>query len=378
MKTTNLFALLLLLSASAAWAQDFATRMAETYRATDRNYDIDCYYSYNKTWQLASPLGETVRDSQSLSRTFSIDNGRRLVKMDFRLLVNDGRIVYEALFDGRHLSTARLKNRDFYLAPLADRAFSGEFELNKLMCSVNFAYAMPFALDDGDYHINVHPHTVYDWQNRLKEKTEKYLNDPSYKSLILLEAGNGRGNLVNIFDFFSGKEPNLQLPKYPSSLTEVPVDVPMVVSPAGNSRYDIRAENEINITYTGGNHNYCIWNSARHILENLLNSHATAAVNFRYDMSAIVAQQRGVERTGINFPRSSVNKSNLLRDLLSDKKLQETYHKNYMYYFADWLADEYIGMYRTYTVDYEAEGFKKTVTFQGKGTRDLKVTFRYF
>lgn len=362
----------------AAWGQDFATRMAETYRATDRNYDIDCYYSYNKTWQLATPVSNTTRDSQTLSRSFSIDNGRRMVKMDFRLLISAGKVAYEALFDGRHLSTAKLKTRDFYLAPLADKTFSAEFELNKLMCSVNFAYAEPLTLEDGDYHINVHPHTVYDWQNRLKGPIEKYLSDPSFTSIILLEAGNGRGNMVNIFDFFAGKEPNLPEPKYPSSLVNVPAEVPLIVSPAGNSRYEIRAQNEINVTYTGGNHNYCIWNSARHILENLLNSHSTATVNFRYDMSAIVAQVRGVERTGINFPRASVGRSNLLKDLLSDKTVQPTYHKNYMYYFADWLADEYIGMYRTYTVDYEAEGFKKTVTFQGKGTRDLKVTFRYF
>jgi hypothetical protein len=246
------------------------------------------------------------------------------------------------------------------------------------MCSVNFAYALPFVLEDGNYHINVHPHTIYDWQNRLKEPIEKYLSDETYKSIILLEADNVRGNKVNIPNFFAGKEPGLTLPNYPSSLVNVPYETPLIVSPAGNSRYDIRAENEINITFTGGNHNYCIWNSARHILENLLNSRSSATVNFRYDMSAIVAQVRGVERTGINFPRSSVARSNLLRDLLSDKAVQVTYHKNYLHYFSTWLADEYIGMYRTYTVDYEGPGFKEVRTYNGHGTRDLKVTFRYF
>jgi hypothetical protein len=184
--------------------------------------------------------------------------------------------------------------------------------------------------------------------------------------------------MVSISDFFAGKEPKLPETNLPSTLENVPLSIPMIVSPAGNSRYDIKAEKEINVIYTGGNHNYCIWNSARHILENLLNSRSNAKVNFRYDMSAIVAQVRGVERTGINFPRASVKKSNLLKDLLADKSVQATYHKNYMYYFADWLADEYQGMFRTYTVDYEAEGFKKTVTFKGQGTRDLYITFRYF
>lgn len=377
MKTTFVLSFILLL-VSSAWAQDFATRMAQTYRDTDKNYDIDCYYSYNKTWKLITPKSDTVKGNSTLTRSFEVDSGDYTVNMDFRLSIQNGKVIYEALFEGKYLSTAPLKTRDFYLAPVSDANFSKEFELNKLMCSVNFAYALPYNLDDGDYHINVHPHTVYDWQNKLKEPIEKYLNDNKFQSLLLLEAGNVRGNSVNILDFFAGKEPNLVMPNYPSTLVNVPMATPIIVSPAGNSRYVITAEREINVTFTGGNHNYCIWNVARHISENLLNSKSSAVVNFKYDMSAIVAQQRGVERTGINFPRGSVNRSNLLKDLLADTSIQKTYHTNYLFYFSKWLADEYIGMYKTYTVDYEGPGFKEVRTYKGNGTRDLKITFRYF
>jgi hypothetical protein len=363
---------------AVAQTPDFSSRMAETYRATDHNYDLDCYYSYNKTWQLATPKETTVKGNNILSRTFELDNGTRQIDFVFSVKLDQGKVIYTGNFDRKVSVLGPVKRRQFYLPQLSDKGLQTEFETNKLMCDVNFAYAEPFPLYDGDYHINVHPHTVYDWQNRLKSIVENYLNDNKYTSLILLDAGNSRGNSVSIPDFFAGKEPNLVVPDYPSKLEQVPAEIPLIVSPAGNSRYEILAQNEINVTYTGGNHNYCIWNSARHILENLLNSRSTTAVNFRYDMSAIVAQVRGVERTGINFPRGSVAKSNLLKDLLSDKTLQAKYHKNYMYYFAEWLADEYSGMFRTYTVDYEAEGFKRTVTFQGKGTRDLKITFRYF
>lgn len=378
MKTKIFFTLFLLLGSAASWAQDFTARMVEAYRETDRNFDLDCYYSYNKTYQLITPVQDTVKGQNSLSRKFEIENGKRSIELEFGVRIEEGKVIYEALFDRRSSVRGNLKQRDFYLPALSDRSLQNEFETNKIMCSVNFAYALPFILEDGNYHINVHPHTIYDWQNRLKAPIEKYLNDTEFTSVILLEAGNVRGNQVNIFDFFAGKEPELGLPSYPSTLVNVPLSVPLVVSPAGNSRYDIRAEKEINVTYTGGNHNYCIWNSARHILENLLNSRSSAVVNFRYDMSAIVAQPRGVERTGINFPRGSVAKSNLLKDLLSDKTVQATYHKNYLHYFSKWLADEYIGMYRTYTVDYEGPGYKEIRVYQGNGTRDLKITFRYF
>lgn len=352
--------------------------MNETYLETDRQYDLDCIYSYNKEWKLITPKTMTVKGADTLKRTFYVDNGARKVELNFAVKIKDGKIVYEASFDGRHQITGKLGRRDFYLPALTDRNFQNEYETNKIMCSVNFAYAQPYVLDDGYYHISVHPHKIYDWQNLLKAPIENYLSDDRYTSIVLLEAGNVRGNLVNIFDFFAGKEPGLVMPVYPSSLDTIPENVALVVSPAGNSRYEIVADREINVTYTGGNHNYCIWNSARHILENLLNSNSSASVTFRYDTSAIVAQVRGVEGLGLNFPKKSVAKSNLLKNLLADTTVQQTYHKNYLHYFSTWLAAEYVGMFRTYTVDYEGPGYKEVRTFQGKGTRDLKVTFRYY
>ncbi len=377
-KAILLSSFLLLAGTAHSWAQDFAARMNQTYLETDRQYDLDCIYSYNKEWKLITPRTLTVKGTDSLTRSFYVDNGSRKVVLNFAVKIKDGKALYEASFDGRHQITGKLSRREFYLPALTDRNFQNEYETNKILCSVNFAYAQPFVLDDGYYHINVHPHKIYDWQNRLKAPIEEYLNDERYTSVILLEAGNLRGNQVNIFNFFAGKEPGLAMPVYPSSLETVPERVPLVVSPAGNSRYEIVADREINVTYTGGNHNYCIWNSARHILENLLNSNSNASVTFRYDTSAIVAQVRGVEKLGLNFPRASVAKSNLLKDLLADTTIQKTYHKNYLYYFSTWLADEYIGMFKTYTVDYEGPGYKEVRTFQGKGTRDLKVTFRYY
>lgn len=373
------FFAILLLGLPAAWAGDFASRMKEAYLATDKNFEIDCFYSYNKTWKLVTPVGLTRKTSETLSRVFEVDSGNRKTSLVFMLKQENGKLVYEALFGGVHRSSGRLRGRDFIPAAIADTNFSTEFELSRLRCAVNLADAKAYPLYDGDHHISVHPHDVYDWQKRLKIPVETYLNDPSFTSVILLEAGNLRGHKINLLDFFADKTPELPVPQYPTSLTNVPDSIPLIVSPAGNSRYLIRAWDEINVTYTGGNHNYCIWNSARHILEDLLNSRMNPRVNFRYDTAAIVAQPRGVERTGINFPKAATNRSNLLRDLLADTAVDAaTYHKNYLYYFSNYLANEYVGMYRTYTVDYAAPGFKETRTFQGKGTRDIVVTFRYF
>ena len=97
-----MFSLLLLGASVSSYAQDFAARMNETYLETDRNYDLDCYYSYNKEWKLVTPRTTTVKGADTLSRSFYVDNGVRRISFDFAVKIQDGKIVYEAALDGKH------------------------------------------------------------------------------------------------------------------------------------------------------------------------------------------------------------------------------------------------------------------------------------
>lgn len=327
--------------------------------------------------KLISPVSETRKDSDSISRDFIIETPDKVIPMTFKLNRNKGKFEYLVLLDQIHSSQGRFKRREFYIAPLRDQEFAEEFETSKIYCSVNFAYAYPHELVDGNYHFNVHPHLKYDWQKRLKAPVEKYLNDSSYQSVIFLEAGNYRGNLVNIHSFLDGLDYTLPPIPVDSDLEVVPEDVPLIVSPAGNNRFDFKVQKEINITFTGGNHNYCIWNVTRHVLENLMNSKSQARVNFSYDTKSIVAQIRGVEGMGINFSRGAVNRSNLLKDLLSGPHVQEKYHSAWLKYFRGYLAEEYSGMYKTFKINYQAEGFETSIILNGNGERDLEVNFSY-
>ena len=243
---------------------------------------------------------------------------------------------------------------------------------------MNIAYAYPFEIKDGNYHFNVHPHKIYDWQSRLRETTEKYLNDPYYSSVIFLETGNRRGDLVNVHKIFDNIDYKLPETKPDTALVNVPLDVPLVVSPAGNNRFEIKAVNEINITFTGGNHNYCIWNVTRHVIENLMNSLSEAKVKFSYDTKSIVAQPRGIEGLGIDFNKREINRSNLLHDLLKNKSIQARYHSEYLRYFKDYIGKEYSGMYRTYKINYKAEGFEADVVLEGQGHKSIEISFSYF
>lgn len=362
------------------FAQTFAERVTETYLQTDKNYDIECFYSYNKTLKMIVPMGKTTKGPDHLSREFLIEGNGQKLPMNFLLRRVGRNFEYQVVINNEHLSTAKLGRRDFHIAPIKDQEFAKAFETSQIRCKVNFAYAYPQVLNDGNYHFSVHPHKTYDWQSRLKDVVEGYLNDPNYQSIILLETGNHRGELVNIHHFLDGLDYKLPANKVDSDLVNVPVEVPLIVSPAGNSRYEIRAEREINITFSGGNHNYCIWNATRHVIENLMKSKSQARINFYYDTKAIVAQPKGIEGEGldINFNRRDVKRSNLLKDLLARKEIQARYHASYLEYFRDFIGNQFSGMYKTYKINYKAEGFETTVTLQGQGTREIEVSLFYF
>lgn len=371
------FILLASLIPGVVFAQTFHERAAALYLETDKNFDLDCHYSFNSKFKLITPVSETTKGANSISRDFIIENTERSVPMNFMVKRVERDIYYSIQFDGKYLSTGKLGKRDFFIAPSNDKTFNAEFETTSIYCSVNFAYAYPYELRDGNYHFSVHPHKTYDWQSRLKAPIEAYLNNPDYKSIILLETGNYRGNLVNIHHFLDGVDYKLPATSVDSALENVPTETDLIVSPAGNNRFDFKVQNEINITFSGGNHNYCIWNATRHVIESLMLSKSEARIQFNYDTKAIVAQIRGVEGLRLNFPRRDVNRSNLLSDLLKNNDNVKQYHDNYISYFSGYLARRFKGQYKTYTIHYKAEGYSRTVVLEGNGSRQLEVVMNY-
>lgn len=356
----------------------FQQRVQDTYFKTDKNYALDCLYGTNDKFQIIYPTTETKRTSSTLERSFIIETATRKIPMDFVVRRNEKKFEYIITVDKQYLSTGPLKLREFQPNPLSNPQINSEVDLSRLLCQVNLATEHPYPLKDGNYHINVHPHLRYDYMRKLKTVTENYLADPRYESLVLLETTNYRGNSINLHDFFNGVDYRLKQTEMDVVLTEVPEDVPLLVSPAGNSEYIFDVDKEINITFTGGNHNYCIWNVTRHVILGLLRSKSTAVINFNYDSSAIVAQKRGVEGLGLDFPKSDISRSNLLKDLLQNKSIIDRYHRNWLWYFQNTLGNRYVGQYKTYTINYKAPGWTKTVVMNGKGSRDLVVNITIF
>lgn len=351
--------------------------MKEAYLATDKQFDIECRYAFNQKFKLITPVSETTKGKDFIQREFIIENETRSVPMSFTLREVNKRFEFTIEFDNKHVSVGRLQKREFYIPPPRDNSFSNEFEASRITCAINFAYALPYTLTDGNYHIAVHPHQIYDWQSLLKNQIESYLNDSQLKSMVLLETGNYRGNLVNISSFLAGMDYKLPQVSYPSDLTQVPADTLLIVSPAGHNRYSFMAENELIVTFTGGNHNYCIWNNTREILESFMKSKSQAKVTIYYDTKAIVAQARGIEGFRFNFPKQDINRSNLLKNLFKNKENTLNYHSNYHRYFKGIFFKEFIGMFKTVKLNYQAIDYAQTDIIQGQGLRDLEINLIY-
>lgn len=356
----------------------FQERARLAYLQADKNYSLDCNYGTNASFQIINPVSTTKKTSTTLERSFVIETTKRKIPLDFVLRRTGRKYDYEILIDKKYLSSGNLKYREFQPSPISNQVVSAEIDLPRLLCHVNLAAAHPYPLTDGHYHINVHPHSRYDFMRKLKTITEKYLRDPRFESLILLETTNGRGNSVRLDDFFDGVDYRLKQTEMDIILSDVAEDIPLVVSPAGNSEYIFNVDKELNVTYTGGNHNYCIWNSTRHIILGLLRSKSSAVINFNYDSSAIVAQRKGVEGLGLDFPKGDHARSNLLKDLLENKAIVDRYHRNWLWYFQNTLGKRYAGLYKSYTINYQAVGWQKTVVMNGTGSRDLIVNINIF
>lgn len=278
----KLFCTLVILFSISTFAQTQEQRVKQTYFDNDKNYELSCYYISPKDFKLIIATTKTIRQYGELKRNFKIRANGKIIDLEFKLTKSKRRegkysftfnhdlqisgdikkksaLIYSNGKNSFYIPTKKIEKRN--------RNFVYQNEINKISCKVNFAMEKKLKITDSDneLHINVHPLDKYDRSKLTLNKVENYYGNSSYKSYVLLEEGNFKGNLVDLSDFLDMKEYKLVKNEYPMSVL-IPASVELKVSPAGHNRYDFRALNDIEITYTGGNHNYCMWNNTREVL----------------------------------------------------------------------------------------------------------------
>lgn len=388
----KIFFIFLALFSFCTLAQTQRERINQAYNKNDQNYELSCFYFGASHFKLIKPVGKTNRTFGELKRNFEIFSNNKNVYFELKVSSSkkkEGK--YSFRFDNGLNINGEISRKSaliyhngkkiFYIPTKRIekryKKFILQNEIYKISCEVNFAMEKKIEITDLDneLHINVHPHDKYDKAKLTVNKAEKYYANSSYKSYVLLEEGNFKGNLVDLSDFLEMKEYKLVRNYFPVSVT-IPTSVELKVSPAGHNRYEFKAHNNVEITYTGGNHNYCMWNNTRRVLMSYMRSMTEAKLTINYDVAAIVVQARGL--VGLNFNSVSLDKNNLLKDVFNaDTSQAREYTKKYYDYFVDVFFGPYKGLFKQVIIENQSVYGTYTKRINGSGKRHLHIILNY-
>ena len=364
-------------------------RIIDTYLLTDKFYDIDCYiFKASKNVQITAK-NKTRFLKQKLERDFSVKYKSHILNFNVSLFPHSNEeAAYKVRFEGGDSFGGIIDTnfkKGFYLEPASNNANINRYELNKLYCKINFAESNKTIINNSSIklHINVHPHSNYDLFSETIKLTQNMHNNLKYKSMLLLEEEiDGKGNLVDLSDFLkTGLVPKLPLLSYQTEI-KIPMTTELIVSAAGHNRYLFNSDlDTIEINYTGGNHNYCIWNNTRKLLTALIRSDSKSSLVINFHTKAIVAQRSGII-DGLSFKRKAMKDTRLLRTIFdNDTKTAAKYITNYFYYFSTSFINRngFDAHYRTLTISTFSKMplVEKTITLKGNGERDLNIILNY-
>lgn len=391
---------LLLLVSSHLYANDFMSlqreRIHQAYLKNNQRVDIDCKV-HDQSYNLKSitDLSETkfVKNS-SIQKSFRLSNYQNEF-LDFEITVrpdaNKGSYQINYLNDsalsemGSIQTSVTYNAENFNFKNKKEIRFSSssylytKWRLADVRCHVEFAFNKKVNIsdDNNQYHISVHPHSFYDLRNLLTRPINRYLENPNYQSLVLLEDKNGPDVFVDVNDFLRTGKTNIKMFNFDKVLVKIPLRADLVVSPAGHNRYLYSTKKEVTVTYTGGNHNYCIWNNTRNLLKAYFQGSSDAPLNINYDLNAIVVQRRGI-RGNLSMGRREFRKTNLLGKLFQlNSSRAQRYHSDYFSYFSGVHNSPFRDHFSQLVISYHSQHFSKKVVIKGSGKRKLRVNFNY-
>ena len=346
--------------------------LSDIYESNNKYFELECTYFSPSSHKVINPVTETIYSTQYATRSFILITPREEANLKLDVLMKDEKAYAQVYLRNKlyyEKEIKKIKDREFYLPyPKGNN----NLELQDVFCEINFAEQKPVEIT-GEIHLNIHPHTAYDY-NKLTVPGANALTE-KYPTMVMLEDGNYKGNLVNLENFLITGNISIGQ-KYWELTGDFDNRVNYVVSPAGHNRFLWNSKLETNIHYTGGNHNYCIWNNTRNILRSYFKSESDRAVNIIFHMDSIVAQIGGIIG-GLSIPRRLYRKSPLIKDLLANEKISEEYVKSYHHYFVSTYINEFNGYFKNLTITtyFGDKVLKKS--FKGKGLYNKEINFIY-
>lgn len=373
MKLFLMFSLLASSFALTTWAKD---PVIDAYLRNDRDYRIRCEFEDKTNFirSIRTASAPVFKAGHSMNQRFVLETIRGDHDFMLKVFNFNGRPSYELIMDGKKQIGRVEEGNNRYLKK--QMRFSGPL-MEKVTCYAEFATEPLFPLSDGKYHINVHPHQSFDVRGGSVPATNLVYQDTRLTHIMLLEDNNFKESGVNLFNFLNTGALNIQPTRPSPIMVSYPSSTSILVSPAGVNRYDLRAQDEITIYYTGGNHNYCMFNNITQVLDSLMRSHHSPKLNLVFKQAAIVLQRRGTA-DGLSFGRwSRIRRSNLFTYVMEDRELQQSYHTAYFRNFADKYFANFSHRFQEVLIDYQAPHYRNRKVIRGSGQRVLQVNFRY-
>lgn len=367
---------LALLSLISVESQANNNRFERVLTANDNRYQLHCeLYDRSNFIRTVTPIGQTqFKKGSYLYRQFNLQTSDGNKEFSLQVYASGNTPRYQAKIEGATLQgeveegvTNHHKKRMTFRHNL----------LGKVTCYTEFAYEPNHVLGEGNHHINVHPHSYYDFRNVTSGQTNRYYADSSLKSLMLLEDYSWKEGRVNLVNFLRTGITGLSHRDPGTIVGNVPANADVKVSAAGHNRYTLAAKEKLKITYTGGNHNYCIWNNTRRVFNAIMESEDNPVVEIIYKQDAIVVQRAGIIG-GLSFSRwGDIRKTNRLGDLMQKPDVAKGYHQAYFNFFAHSQFGYYSHRFKSLTLTYDSQFYKNRIVIQGSGERHIQIHLKY-
>lgn len=372
------------LSIFNVYSADYTEKINKAFEKYNNSAHVRCDYSDYRAFPVINRLSSSVSIGEHLKTKFEI-NGHIL---DYKITPNGRNATVELRVDGTlfrgHVDSSNRIQLNLNSLNQIQQIKDNKVGLGQLNCKLEIAYESDTELG-AHTHINVHPYPFYDqYSNRSVPKSQELLEKQDRDQLLLLDDNFRKAFSNNASSFISSGGSYFEN-KYLEPFTfEMPDNIPFKVAPVGHMIFKTD-EKDLIVDYTGGNHNYCMWNNLIRVIDAVLKPTDGKTLTVNFHTEGIVLMEHGVKKGGwlsskrFQIPSRVFRKSNLLSDIL--KNMSSKQKNSYLKEYYDYFANEYFPAQRHQyfgTVRFIQNGVVPLErTIKGSGTGDYTIIFNY-
>lgn len=364
-----------------------------TFERLHSSATIHC--SYYKNW---GGHEGNVRRVETINQSFSMEDKRvsahyRVGESDLKIEIKAGgeKGIPSYNLAGEEIPVYLTKYNTLFfnqdLLTQKHRDLIKDYNLYELDCNLDIAKEASHVVENKDLHIAMHPYTAYDLDGESNSVIQENVNRTNIDQLFLLDDTKyaRKASHINFNEFVSvGHIPHdIDIRYFSGTPIDIPEHVDVKVAAAGHIKFKFTKPAH-EITYTGGNYNFCILNSSRRLVHALFESSVTKELQMNYVVDGVVVQKYSfVSGLGFKGKRKKYFRgTNLLGTILNNMK------NNDPGYALDYLNAHYNdfknGILRMRRHQYskvklirQGIGGSRAETVHGTGEGEYKIIFNY-